>query len=182
MPILKYYSTSGLVRGKKLQFLSVLSMIVLFLFLTTAHYNQIYAQVYQGGVQKVLSNGHNTTVSSAKTKIKEGHWNAQDQTVGMQGFSNVTHNGKVYSVWWQIGRGTNDDANPRVIAEIGFSEIGGSAEGSQVYEYTHNVGNDDFFEVDPKGNGKVDVKFGSTTETLDWNNSDLWNAGDPLPL
>lgn len=122
MSILGYCSTSGWVRGKKLQVLSVLSMTVLFLSMTTSHYNQIYAT--QGGVEKVLSNGHNTPVRSAKTKIKEGHWNAPNQTVGMQGFSNVKHNGKVYSVWWQIGRGTNDGGNPRVIAKIGFSEIG----------------------------------------------------------
>ena len=180
MSILECRSTRGPIRGKNLQFLLVLSMTMLFLFLTASHHNQIYAGD-RGGVKKELSNGHNTTVRSAKTKIEEGQWNTGNQTVGMQGFSNVTHNGKVYLVWWQIGRGTNDGGNPRVVAEIGFSEIGGSAEGSQVHEYSHNVGNNDFFEIDPKGNGEVDFKFGSTTETLDWNDSVQWNSGTPPP-
>lgn len=180
MSILRCRSTRSLVRGKKLRFLSVLSMAVLFLFMTTSHHNQIYAGL-QGGTKAELSGGSNTTVKSAQTKIKKGAWNTSDQTVGMQGFSNVTHNGTAYSVWWQIGRGTDRNGNNRVIAEIGFSEIGGSAEGSQVHEYSHNVGDNDLFEVDPKGNGEVDFNFGNTTETLDWNDSSLWNAGTQLP-
>ena len=100
-------------------------------------------------------------------------WNTGDQTMGLQGHSSIAHNGKVYSVWWQIGRGTNLGGNNRVVAEIGWNETGTNKYGAQTHLFTHSVGNNDFFEVDPKGNGEVDFKFDGTTETLDWNDSNL---------
>lgn len=180
MSILGGRSTRSLVRGKNPQFLSVLFMTVLFIFMTTIHYNQIYASL-QGGTEAELNGGSNTTVKSAKTKIKKGAWNTGDQTVGLQGHSSIIHNGKAYSVWWQIGRGTNPGGNNRVVAEIGWNEAGTDKYGAQTHLFTHSVGDNDFFEVDPKGNGEVDFKFDGTTETLDWNDSDLWNTGAQLP-